>query len=76
MRNSALQTILKVGINYDGKFLVHSQENGNTVYSGKIEGKQVKYVVSADNSVMFYYGDESFGPYTVKEEMLHKPQGS
>lgn len=63
-----IKAYLRVGIEYMRQILVHSQENGNTVYSGEIKGEQVKFVVSDDNSVMFYYGDESFGPYTVKED--------
>lgn len=33
-------TISRVGFEYKGTVLVPSQENGDTVYSGKIQGKQ------------------------------------
>ena len=52
-------TISRVGFQYKGTILVPSQENGNTVYSGKIQGKQAHFTVSEDKSVVFQYGKKN-----------------
>lgn len=62
------KTILRVGFEYRNAILVPGEENGSTVYSGKINGKQARFVVSEDDSVAFYYGDKVYGPYLVKED--------
>ena len=41
----------KTGFLYMDKILEVSQENGNTVYSGKIRGEDCKFVVTADKTV-------------------------
>lgn len=61
------KTISKVGYKYNDAILVPTQENGNTVYSGKIQGEQAKFIVSDDNTVVFNYGTKSYGQYTLKE---------
>lgn len=61
-------TIGREGFAYKGVILVPSQENGNTVYSGKINGEQACFTVYADKTVAFQYGEKAFGPYTVKED--------
>lgn len=40
------RTISKVGFEYKDTILVPSQDNGSTVYSGKIQGQQAHLVVS------------------------------
>lgn len=61
-------TISRVGFKYADTILVPSQEKGNTVYSGKIKGQQARFIVSADKTVLFQYGDTTYGPYTAKED--------
>lgn len=61
------KTILRVGYRYNGVILVPTCENGNVVYSGKINGKQTQFVVSEDRSVILMYDDKIYGPYIVKE---------
>ena len=61
-------TISRVGYRYNDAILVPIKENGNTVYSGRIQGKQAEFIVSDDNTVVFNYGDKTYGPYTVKED--------
>lgn len=68
------KTISRVGYRYNDAILIPTQEKGNTVYSGKIQGKQAKFIVSNDNTVMFNYGDKSYGQYTLKEDPTAIPK--
>lgn len=61
-------TISRVGYRYNDTILVPIEDNGNTVYSGRIQGKQAEFIVSNDNTVVFNHGDKTYGPYTVKED--------
>lgn len=67
-------TIHREGLAYKGAILVPRQENGNTIYSGKIYGKQASFTVTADKTVTFQYGDTVYGPYTAKEDSTAIPQ--
>ena len=55
----------KTGFLYMDKILEVSQENGNTVYSGKIRGEDCKFVVTADKTVTFHAGERLYGPYVL-----------
>lgn len=61
-------TIAREGFVYQEALLVPSQENGNTVYSGKIQGEKASFTVYADRTVEFRYGDKLYGPYTARED--------
>lgn len=63
-----LLTISRVGYRYMDAILVPTQENGNTIYSGKIHGEKTQFIVSNDRSVILQYGDKTYGPYTMKED--------
>ena len=39
------KTIARVGYRYNDAILVSTQENGDTVYSGKIKGEQAKFTM-------------------------------
>lgn len=67
-------TIARKGVEYQNTILVPNQENGQTMYSGKIQGKQACFTVSADQTVAFQYGDQTYGPYTVKEDPTAIPK--
>ena len=67
-------TISRIGYKYNDAILVPIEENENTVYSGKIEGEQAEFIVSDDNTVVFHYGDKTYGPYTVKEDVTAIPK--
>ncbi len=67
-------TISQVGFEYKDTILVPSQENGSTVYSGKIKGQQARFMVSEDKTVVFQHGDKTFGPYTAKEDSAAIPK--
>lgn len=68
------RTTSRVGFAYQGTILVPSQENGSTVYSGRLRGKSAQFRVSADKTVLFQYGDESYGPYTAREDASAIPE--
>lgn len=68
------KTISRVGYRYNDAILVPAEENGNTVYSGKIQGEQARFIVSDDNTVVFHYGDKTYGPYTVIEDPTAVPK--
>ncbi len=67
-------TISKVGYRYNNAILVPTQENGKTVYTGKIQGEQAEFVVSNNNTVVFNYGEKSYGQYTLKEDPTAIPK--
>ena len=67
-------TISRVGYRYNDAILVPIQDNGKTIYTGKIQGKQAQFIVSEDNSVVFQYGDKSYGTYTMKEDPTAIPK--
>ncbi|WP_125116709.1 hypothetical protein [Agathobaculum sp. Marseille-P7918] len=67
-------TISRVGFAYHDAILIPNQENGSTVYSGKIQGTEAHFTVSADKAVTFQYGDKTYGPYTAQEDPSAIPQ--
>ena len=67
-------TIERVGYEYNDAILVPTVEDGNTVYSGKIQEEQAQFIVSNDNRVVFNYGDKTYGPYTVTEDITAIPK--
>ena len=58
----------RVGYSYKNKILLPGKENGNTVYSGTIRGKESRFVVTPEKEVTFRHGDKVYGPYTAKED--------
>lgn len=67
-------TIARVGFAYQDAILIPTQENDNVVYSGKIQGKLARFTVFEDNTVEFQYGENTYGPYTAKEEPTAIPK--
>ncbi len=67
-------TISRVGFAYKDSILVPTIESGNTVYSGKLVGKQAVFTVSEDKTVVFQYGDKIYGPYTAIEDPTAIPK--
>ena len=68
-------TTARVGYEYHNTILVHTEEGGNTLYSGEIKGKPATFTVTADKTVTFQHGDKTYGPYTVKEDETAIPEG-
>ena len=67
-------TISRVGFAYKDKILVPVEENGCTVYSGKLMGEQASFTVSEDKTVVFQHDDKTYGPYTAKEDPTAIPE--
>ncbi len=67
-------TISRAGFEYKTVILVPSQENGGTVYSGRLNWRKATFTVSEDKSVVFKYGDKTYGPYTVKDDPSAVPK--
>lgn len=66
----------KKGFKYKDAIFIPKQENGNTVYSGKIEGKQASFTVYADKTTEFQCGDKIYGPYTARKDPSAIPEDS
>ena len=67
-------TLTRVGLLYRDVILVPSEEDGNTVYSGRIHWKKAVFTVTEDKTVWFQYGDESYGPYLAKGDQTALPE--
>lgn len=67
-------TISRVGYEYMDTVLISSRENDSTVYTGKIKGQQAQFTVSADKTVVFQYGDKTYGPYIAKVDPTAVPK--
>ena len=66
--------IARVGFLYQDKIFVPSEENGVTVYSGKLRGEPAQFTVSEKKSVSFRCGEKTYGPYTVTEDPTALPE--
>ena len=64
----------RVGYKYHGAILVPSEEDGGTVYSGRVRGESAEFTVSADGTVEFRRGDTLYGPYTAREDPSAVPE--
>ena len=69
-------TVAREGFAYKGAILIPDQENDNMIYSGKVRGEQAAFIVYADKTVEFRYGDKTYGPYTAKEDPTAIPKDS
>lgn len=67
-------TIARVGVLYQNAIFVPAEENGVTVYSGKISGEPAQFTVSEDKAVSFHCGEKTYGPYTVTEDPTALPE--
>ena len=66
--------ISQVGFDYMDTILIPTKENGSTIYAGKIQGKQAYFTVSEDKTVVFQFGDKTYGTYTLKEDSTAIPK--
>lgn len=67
-------TIAREGFVFRDGILVPRRENGDTVYSGKIQGEDASFTVYGDGTVEFQYGDKSYGPYVAREDPTAVPE--
>lgn len=61
----------RVGFAYQGAILVPRQEDGATIYEGRLEGKDCRITVTAD-TVTLVCG-KTYGPYTLREDPTAVP---
>lgn len=64
------------GFAYGDAILIPREENGSTVYSGKIRGNRASFTVSEGKTVEFQYGDKIYGPYIYQEDPAAVPEDS
>lgn len=65
----------RVGFLYQDEILVPSEENGSTIYTGTIRGRECRFTVTADKTVTFQHGDKRYGPYTARKDPTASPEG-
>lgn len=65
----------RVGFLYKDTILLPTEENGNTVYSGRIRGQDCRFTVTTDKIVTFQCDETVYGPYTAKEDPSAIPEG-
>lgn len=61
-------TSARVGFEYQGKILVPHEQNGITVYEGRIKGQNSTITVTSDKTVTMHYGEKVYGPYTARKD--------
>ena len=66
----------RVGFAYEGALLIPSESDGQTVYAGKLHGREASFIITADKTVTFRYGEKIYGPYTVREDPTAVPKAS
>ena len=64
----------RVGYLYENTILLPSEQGGDRLYSGTIDGRACTFTVAADGTVTLRHGDRVYGPYTVKEDPTAKPE--
>ena len=62
------------GFAYHDEIFVPAHADGNTVYSGKIDGIVCAFTVTKDKTIFFVYGETRYGPYTVQEDPTAVPE--
>lgn len=65
----------RVGYAYKGALLEQSQEGENTVYTGKVYGVDTRLTVTPEKTVELQYGEERYGPYSIRVDSSAAPQG-
>lgn len=66
-------TIGQVGFDYQGTIFVPSTENDTTIYAATFHRQPSSFTVSSD-SIVFQCGEQTYGPYTVREDTSAVPQ--
>jgi len=67
-------TTARVGFAYRDAILLPEEEDGTTLYSGKIRGVPAVFRVFPDKKVEFQYGEKRYGPYTAREDPTAVPE--
>ncbi len=66
----------KQGFLYCGSILVPEQNEGYTVYQGKIDRIPTSFSVYESGSITYRYGDIQYGPYSFELDSNAVPQGT
>ena len=64
----------RVGYLYKDRIFVPEQNGDSTVYTGKLDGVEAAFTVTADNAITFHWGEKAYGPYTVKKDPTAVPK--
>ena len=70
-----LAAAARKGFLYQNAILAPAQTDAGVVYAGRLRGGQARFTVSADRTVTFQYGGQTYGPYTAREDPSAVPQG-
>ena len=62
------------GMLYNDHIFVPGTENGNTIYSAKVDDQLCYFTVTPDKTVTFRCGEKVYGPYTAKEDPTAIPK--
>ena len=66
--------VSRKGFAYRSAILVPREEGGDTVYTGRVRGKEAAFTVSPDKTAVFRYGDTTYGPYSFREDPSAVPK--
>lgn len=69
-------TMGRTGYLYRGALLTPGQEEGNTVYTGTVNGERARFTVTPDKAVTFQFGETTYGPYTATEDPGAVPENA
>ena len=67
-------TIARMGYLYQEEIFVPTEENGTTVYSGKLDDMECRFEVTAEKKLTFHTEEKVYGPYTAKEDPTAIPE--
>lgn len=58
---------LRSGVWYRDYFLYRTERDGNTLYAGNVQGKDMTFTVTPQGQVTLRVGEQTYGPFTVTE---------
>lgn len=66
----------RVGIEYGNAFLRRTETDGVVQYAGRKDGQDIAFTVYPDGQVEHRWGNETYGPYMVREDPSAAPEPS
>lgn len=66
----------RVGIEYGNAFLRRTENDGVIQYAGRKDGQDIAFTVYPDGQVEHRWGNETYGPYMVREDPSAAPEPS
>ena len=64
----------KIGFVDEDAFMEKRTDGENTVYTGNVNGYVLSYTITKDNAVYCHYGENTYGPYTVRKDPTAVPK--